>query len=295
MSIKLGPAIKSVVCAFLLHLFSTSAWSQQADVKKQYQQMIEAFRASFLIPILYPGGQRVGAVFNTRTLQFIDDGSSCFPGLVAPSPTPSALPSLKGALTGDLSLALGVNAAGVKLSGGLARLTEIEFTDVIVQAVPETALRKAYSSKNCPQLQQIIKSQTQPPDRIQQPLLIVGTLYTARRRLIMRAAEKGEADATISFLKQALSWLPLSAPSIGARVSADKELVVSASSQDRMPVALRAAFIPELVSVSVLGPGAEEGKEEWAWVPFEPDVKPSQQRQFNTVVDDILKRLQTQP
>ena len=61
-----------------------------------------------------------------------------------------------------------------------------------------------------------------------------------------------------------------------------------------MPVALRAAFIPELVSVNVMAPGAEQRDEEWAWVSFEPNARPSQQQQFNVVVDDILKQLKTQ-
>jgi hypothetical protein len=247
--------------------------------KQNLSEFFRQFASNGLLPIIRPGGQKVGSVYSAKDARWIYESSTCFPTLMINTPVPSSLPSISINGDVDASIALG---AGALVSGSVdsksIRSAKIQFSDVQVEEVPESALRNSFDAKNCPELGPIIESvlSGQPPVGKVEPLLVISSLYRAKRTLIMEIKTKAAANETLGNLARAIK--------IRGELQANDagDFTLTLQNELPLPVAATVAFIPSPVGATL---GGQAPKPETIWVPFDPKLNPRAISTLQSILD----------
>ena len=269
----------AIVCVLLLGASAILwVWYKQF-AREQAQQLAGAAQRSMsdffsifadqgLIPIVRPGAQEVGGVYNAKTRRWVYEAATCFPNLKAQAAVPSALPEVILKHAEDTSVALGFDKMVSALVGvNLVRSAKMTFSEVTVQDTPEYSFRETYSAQKCPELSAIIASVTsgQQPTVPVEPLFILGTLYRAKRTVTIELVNGASAAEALGAITRAI---PVkghiqSRESGNASITLENDIV--------LPVAAMPAFIPTPTGVTL---GSGQPSTRIVWLPFDPSLNP---------------------
>ncbi|SHG56324.1 hypothetical protein [Bradyrhizobium erythrophlei] len=252
--------------------YSTWSEAQSVELSKARTQSLSDFFGSFgdqgLIPIVRPGAQEVGAVYNAATGRWIYEAATCFPGLKPKPAVGSALPNIVISRAENASIALGFdNVLSVLVGSNQVRSVRLAFSDVTVQDTPEHSLRETYSAQACPELQAILGSVSsgQPPASNVELLLVLGTIYRAKRTATIELNADAASSGALEAIKRVLP--------VRASVKSDSGSALSIVLENDiiLPVAAAPAFIPTPTGLT-LGPGQPNTR--IVWMPFDPSLNP---------------------
>lgn len=271
-----------------LHAQPATSSATPINISEHYASLFSLFRQEGLLPVLVNRGQQVGWVFDTESLRYIDKGG-CFPKLPVPAPQPQISKILtlnsKGA---DINASLGL--AKNSISGELSqtRVVKVDFTEIEVVFVTDKELRKAFNKKECPELSPAIEnsaSKTSQPNRY----LIVGEIWFAKPRVLVQGQTAAGANggAGISPMGLQKFGLKLSAAASASAVQGNSFAI---ESDVKVPIAVRPAFLQERRGI-LMGPQSSASDQEYRAYPFKPEIRPSQQAVFDSLVDDISRRV----
>lgn len=270
------------------------------DQLGEYRRVLLAyFKAFNLLPIVLPAGQKPGDVFDMRQKGVLKSrADECFPGLVQPTPVPSALAYTFQLDSSKAGLALGLKQLGsLNLSGDFEQTVTVSYTDVKVVTVSQQALSATVSSA-CKDVAAVVM-QTEVPIGQTPPLLaVIGTLVTAKREVFIGTKQDFDVKASVDKLSTVLlstgigSALKVTGldPSLSVALGFGGKKGVLVQSDQELPVAFMPAFIPEVLFSTVQGGSSEQPTpRSLQWRSFDPAATESK-RLLESLVDAAIRK-----
>jgi hypothetical protein len=266
--LTLAGVLIATVCTFTLYgwLKNKNDVLISAASRQNVSDFFHQFADNGLLPIVRPGSQKVGGVYNASNGRWIFETATCFPSLESPSISNSQLPNVELSGSVDASVALGLEKlVGTSVDSKSFRSAKITFSDVVLEEVPEQALRAAYSASECPILKPIIESVASgtAPTVASDPLLVISGVFRGKRTLTVVLDTETAANEALGFLS------PLKSVKAKLKQDSSGKFSVVLENDKPLPVAATVAFIPTPIGASL---GAGSTKSEMVWMPFNPAV-----------------------
>ena len=262
---------------------------ESPSVVLHYRSLLRFFKQDGLLPILVNRGQRVGWVFDTNQMRYIDKGE-CFPNL--PQPVPQMQVSNLAIFNAngiDLGASIGVVSAGVNGQLAQTKIAQIEFSDIQVYYASDREFRKYYDKKICPELQSMFSS-TPTNETTPNRYLVLGEIWFARPKFYLQDSIGGSAEAsskiTPGFLKSVGLELGISAKVAGRKVS-----VTVLESEKAIPVAARPALLQERRGILMGSSGEPSADFKYRSRPFTPKALPTQMETFAGLIAESMDKV----
>ena len=227
-------------------------------------ELIQHFARDNLLPVFLPRDQAVGDVLDARGAFFARQ-KNCFPTLQIPTSKNSDHLTkivVGSKVEGNFGIGLKRIADFLFKAGASssARVT-ITFSDITYSETTTTDLRKAFSKKNCPDLETLVMgSAMEPPTPLKTPMLVLQEVYYARKEATIELDRGANVGVTVDAVRNVVGSLDL-------QTSASQNDQILISSKDRVPVAVRLAFVPQPITNVTLGGEGSAKLQGYLWQP----------------------------
>jgi hypothetical protein len=245
-------------------------------------EMIKAFKALYLLPIIVPSGEVVGDVYDPAFWTLEERATRCFPTLRTPDAQAWVLPSVRLGNASEGGFALGL-ATALNISGASSgqRTAEIQYSDAKVRVVSKGELRRSLSPA-CKDLSTIVNETVTYP-QASVPHVIIGKVVYAKPHVVIGAGSTESARVTAENLRQILSKTPELAslvvsiidPSVSGHWDDSTTAGVVIEGTTEVPVAFAPAFLPKPVFEHTLGANSANILKGYQWRNFDPAIAES--------------------
>ncbi|CAJ9726821.1 Uncharacterised protein [Burkholderia pseudomallei] len=255
------------------------------ELSDYYATLTTFFEKQHLIPVAVPRTEQIGDVFDIKNLTYVANAQTCFPKFVQPPETPTVLPAVAITHSVNAAAALGARAlAEGGVSVGDADTVTITYTEATVTTTPAMLLAQDFDRKRCSFLESIVDQKESSPNSPTMSLLVIGEVYKARREVRLVYKNNQTAKLEASGITRLLTALGMQAKVQADRNASNTIVVVS---YDKLPIAVRPAFVADRYAGTTLGSGGSDVVE---WRRVDIERNPSQGR----LIDDISNEIKNE-
>lgn len=253
------------------------------------EQLLRHFLQDNLLPVFVPRELAVGDVLHANGALFARH-RECFPALSVPQPTGAdTLKSIVITQKAEGNFGIGLKKIFdliANLGASSSTITTLTFLDTTVAMASTSELKRTAAVQKCPAIQALVQGKQLAADQAQEPLLVLQEVYYARKQLTIESQKGAKANLSVDEVGKLARTIGLKARIAAAGESGNQIIVAS---DERVPVAVRLAFVPRPITGATLGGDGNATIRGYVWEGLSAQPTDAQKQGLETILQ-VMRR-----